>query len=155
MGHGVCSDSAISGNKIAVPSPLEAKHFQLPMVGRAPASLVDWYLDVRGLEWTSPSGQAQWMPFACIRRMTVGNTSNKGWVVRLSGPPGAIAIGARMGGGEAFQQLVLAVADGVQKAGCHPQLAFNNSAYRIGWLWARSGHFVTDIARTLSTGMQH
>lgn len=89
------------------------------------------------------------MPFACVRLATLGNLQKHGWCLRLSGPPGAIILGA--GGGDAlpadlasFGELARAMIEGASDAGCRARFGINHSGLGFGRpasevFWARAG----------------
>lgn len=104
---------------------------------------MQWRLDARGLEWTGDDGKDRWMPYACVRRATLGNPRGVGWRLRLSGPPGAALIEAGVGSRQedlvAFTKLARATIEGAAAAGCGTRFAINHGRPLFDPLWARRG----------------
>ena len=82
------------------------------------------------------------MPFACIRRVTLGQRPN-GWGLRLSGPPGAVMFGpGPRPASEDLQTFVMLsreMIEGADMAGCRVRFRLNHSRFGPDWLWARCG----------------
>lgn len=121
---------------------MSTETFTLPVIGHSEA-LTDLHLDARGLEWTGPDGQDQWMPFACIRLAALARYSDQEWRLRLSGPPGAVIFcsGAQGVASDiaAFVTLARQMIEGAQNAGCGTRYRFQNKPRGPSWFWARIG----------------
>lgn len=131
---------------------MRAQTFDLPSAKAATGRIL-WHLDARGLEWTGADGKESWMPFACVRRATLGNPSGFGWRLRMSGPPGAALIeagrAAKAADTIAFTKLSVAAVEGVANAGCGTRFAINHGRVWFDPLWARRGRAVSSGAELI------
>jgi hypothetical protein len=120
---------------------LPVEVFSLPSLGKNQGR-TEWRLDERGLEWTDLNGKDKWMPFACVRLVTLGQ-SEKGWRLRLSGPPGAVTFGTGLAPLPkdlgTFAHLAARMIEGATEVGCSVHFRFNNQTFGPAWLWARCG----------------
>lgn len=116
--------------------------FSLPIPGKSDSHM-DWRLDARGLEWTDLAGKDRWMPFACVRRATLGHVKRRGWQLRLSGPPGAVMFGSgaelEAQSVDVFTRLAGKMIEGAAATGGRARFCLNHRNISPDWLWARSG----------------
>lgn len=109
---------------------------------RDPEKEIEWRLTETGLEWSGGDFNAAWMPFACMRLLTLGNVSGDqwGWRMRISGPPGSVLIYGGAGSQEAdFFELSHRVITGAASAGCGTNFRWNDRNLAPPFLWARMG----------------
>ena len=127
-------------------SEVRERQVELPDPKRS-GGLIVWKLSARGLEWDGGRNSAAWMPFACMRGITLGSVSALGgWRMRIAGPPGALLIGSShyktpQSPEMATQFLSLAsdVIRGATERGCPPKLRMNDRHIVPEFLWARLG----------------
>ena len=130
---------------------LVERQVELPDPKRSGGSIV-WKLSARGLEWEGGQSRAAWMPFACMRRITLGSVDKLGgWRMRIEGPPGSVLIGSSHRGAhespDASQRFTVLASDIIRESaqrGCPPKFRLNNNRIILEVLWTWSGSVVND-----------
>ena len=123
---------------------LVERQIELPDPLRTTGRIV-WDISKRGLEWSGGRSSAAWMPFACMRRVTLGKVLGS-WRIGLSGPPGSVLIGESHSGQlatpEDHARFVRLAGDIVREAsgcGCGPKFRLNDRPILPIFLWSRLG----------------
>ena len=116
---------------------------------RRPSGDISWQLTDTGLEWQGGTFRAKWMPYACMRTITLGNVpAMGGWRLRVSGPPGAVLITPGQRDMRdmpekipVFAALCEQLLRGAEGAGT-AKYRYNPNPLQPGALWARFGQTV-------------